>query len=56
MVAVGKGKLRDDGKIQQLDVKKGDRILFTKYAGSEVELDGEEHLILREDDVLGILQ
>ncbi len=56
VVAVGKGKVRDDGTLQKLDVKKGDRILFTKYAGSEVELDGEEHLILREDDVLGILQ
>ncbi len=56
VVAVGKGKVRDDGTLQKLDVQKGDRILFTKYAGSEVELDGEEHLILREDDVLGILQ
>ncbi len=56
VVAVGKGKVQDDGTLQKLDVKKGDRILFPKYAGSEVELDGEEHLILREDDVLGILQ
>ncbi len=44
-MAVGKGKVRDDGTLQKLDVKKSDRILFTKYAGSEVELDGEEHLI-----------
>ncbi len=56
VVAVGKGKVQDDGTLQKLDVKKGDRILFTKYAGSEVDLDGKEHLILREDDVLGILQ
>ena len=56
VVAVGRGKVQDDGTLQKLDVKKGDRILFTKYAGSEVDLDGKEHLILREDDVLGILQ
>ena len=55
VVAVGKGKLGDDGKLIPLDVKKGDRVLFGKYAGSEVTLEGEEHLILREEDVLGIL-
>lgn len=55
VVAVGKGKRADDGSLQPLDVKKGDRILFGKYAGSEVTLDGQEHLILREEDVLGII-
>ncbi len=56
VVAVGKGKIRDDGTLQKLDVKKGDRVLFGKYAGTEVTLDGTEHVIIREDDVLGILQ
>ena len=55
VVAVGKGKVGDDGKVRPLDVKTGDRVLFSKYAGSEVTLDGEEHLILREEDVLGIV-
>ena len=55
VIAVGNGKIGDDGKIQPLDVKKGDKLLFSKYAGTEVNLDGEEHLIIREDDVLGIL-
>ena len=56
VVAVGNGKRLDDGKVQPLDVKKGDRILFGKYAGSEIKIDGEEHLILREDEILGILE
>lgn len=56
VVAVGKGKVGDDGKVIPLDVKVGDRILFGKYAGSEVKLDGEEHLIMREDDILGVLE
>ena len=56
VVAVGKGKVLKDGKIQKLDVKKGDRVLFSKYAGTEIALEGEERLILREDDVLGIVQ
>jgi chaperonin GroES len=56
VIAVGKGKVTDDGKLQPMDVKKGDRILFSKYAGTEVNIDGEEHLIVREDDVLGILE
>ena len=56
VVAVGKGRIRDDGKLQRLDVKKGDRVLFSKFGGTEVTLEGEEHLILREDDVLGILE
>jgi chaperonin GroES len=56
VIAVGKGKVTDDGKLQPMDVKKGDRVLFSKYSGSEVNIDGEEHLIIREDDVLGILE
>ncbi len=56
VIAVGNGKIGDDGKVQPLDVKKGDKLLFSKYAGTEVNLDGEEHLIIREDDVLGILE
>ncbi len=55
VVAVGKGKLRDDGTLQKLDVKKGDRVLFGKFAGTEATLDGTEHVIIREDDVLGIV-
>ncbi len=53
---VGKGKIREDGKLQKLDVKKGDRVLFSKFSGTEVTLDGTEHLIIREDDVLGIIE
>ena len=56
VVAVGNGKRLDDGKLQALDVKVGDRILFGKYNGTEIKLDGEEHLILTEEDVLGILE
>jgi len=56
VVAVGKGKVTEDGKLVPPDVKAGDRILFGKYAGSEIKLEGEEHLILREDDILGILE
>jgi len=56
VVAVGKGKLDDAGKLRPLDVKAGDRILFGKYSGSEIRLDGEEVLILREDDILGVLE
>jgi chaperonin GroES len=56
VVAAGKGKMLDDGKMVPLEIKEGDRILFGKYAGTEVKLDGEEHLIMREDDVLGIIE
>ena len=56
VVAVGKGKKTEDGKVIALDVKAGDKILFGKYSGSEIKLEGEEHLILREDDILGILE
>jgi chaperonin GroES len=55
IVAVGNGKLADDGKRIALEVKKGDRILFGKYAGTEVKIEGDEYLIMREDDVLGII-
>ena len=55
VVAVGNGKVADDGKLRALDVKKGDLVLFGKYSGTEVKIDGEEHLILREDDILGVV-
>ena len=56
VVAVGKGKVLEGGKVVPLDVKKGDRILFSKYAGTEIKVEGEEHLIMREDDILGIVE
>jgi len=56
VVAVGKGKVNEDGKVTPLDVKVGDTILFGKYAGSEIKIDGEEHLIMREDDLLGVVE
>jgi chaperonin GroES len=56
VVAVGKGKRSEKGDIIPPEVKSGDRILFGKYSGSEVKLEGEEHLILREDDILGVLE
>ncbi|TFH18666.1 MAG: co-chaperone GroES [Myxococcales bacterium] len=54
--AVGKGKVGEDGKVQKLDLKKGDKVLFGKYAGSEITMDGTEYLIMREDDVLGVIE
>ncbi|HMK28605.1 MAG TPA: co-chaperone GroES [Terriglobales bacterium] len=56
VVSVGKGKINEDGKVFPLDVKAGDRILFGKYAGTEIKIDGEEFLIMREEEVLGILE
>ncbi|MEP7123892.1 MAG: co-chaperone GroES [Byssovorax sp.] len=56
VLAVGNGKILEDGTVRPLDVKAGDRVLFGKYTGSEVKIDGEEALILREDDILGIIQ
>ncbi|GIX46202.1 MAG: 10 kDa chaperonin [Candidatus Tectimicrobiota bacterium] len=56
VLAVGPGRLTEDGKIQPLDVKEGDKVVFSKYAGTEVKLEGEELLIIREDDVLGIVE
>jgi len=55
VIAVGEGKYKEDGTRQTLDVKAGDRILFGKYSGSEIKLDGEEFLIMREDEILGII-
>jgi chaperonin GroES len=56
VVAVGKGKVNEDGKVVPLDVKVNDRILFGKYSGSEITIDGEEHLIMREEDILGVIE
>ena len=56
ILAVGNGKVQDDGTVRKLDVKKGDRILFGKYAGTEVKIEGIAHLILREDDILGVIE
>ena len=56
IIAAGKGKVLEDGKIHPLDVKAGDRVLFGKYAGTEVKIDGEEHLIMREEDILGVIE
>ncbi|MBI5068365.1 MAG: co-chaperone GroES [Deltaproteobacteria bacterium] len=56
VLAVGNGKVQEDGKVRALDVKAGDRVLFTKYSGTEVKLDGEEHLIIREEDILGVVE
>ena len=55
VIAVGSGKVGEDGKQRPLDVKAGDKILFGKYSGTEVKIDGEEHLILREEDILGVI-
>ncbi len=56
VIAVGSGKFLEDGKQRPLDVKKGDRVLFGKYSGTEIKLDGVEHLILREDEILGVIE
>lgn len=56
VVAVGKGKVTEDGKVLPLDVKVGDKVLFGKYAGTEIKLEGEEFLIMREDDILGVVE
>lgn len=56
VIAVGKGKVTDDGKLQPLEVKKGDVVLFSKYGGTEINIDGEEHLILREEDILAVAE
>ncbi len=56
VVAVGKGKILDDGSVRALDVKAGDRVLFAKYGGTEIKLGGEEYLILREEDLLGVVE
>ena len=56
VVAVGSGKLLEDGTLRKPEVKAGDKVLFAKYSGSEVKIDGEEHLILREDDILAVIE
>ena len=56
VIAVGKGKANDDGKVVPLDVKVGDKILFGKYSGTEIKINGEEHLIMREEDILGVVE
>ena len=56
VIAVGNGKVLDNGKLQALEVKAGDRVLIGKYSGSEVKIDGDEHIILREDDILAVLE
>jgi|SRR6187401_2487036 chaperonin GroES len=56
VIAVGNGRILDNGSKVELDVKAGDRVLFGKYAGTEIKLDGDEYLILREDDILGVIE
>ncbi|MBN2282509.1 MAG: co-chaperone GroES [Deltaproteobacteria bacterium] len=56
VIAVGPGKRTEDGKLIKVDVKAGDRVLFSKYAGTEVKIDDVEHLIMREDDILGVIE
>ena len=56
VLAVGNGRVLEDGSVRKLDIKAGDRVLFNKYGGTEVKIDGEELLILREDDVLGVIE
>ena len=56
VISVGPGRVTDDGKQQHMNVKKGDKVLFSKYAGTEINIEGEEHLIIREDDVLGVVE
>ncbi len=56
VIAAGNGKVKENGEIQPLDVKRGDKVLFSKYAGTEINIEGEEHLIIREDDVLGVCE
>ena len=56
VIAVGNGKILEDGKVRPLDVKVGDRVLFGKYAGTEIKIEGDEHLMLREEDILGVIE
>jgi chaperonin GroES len=55
IIAVGQGRMTDEGKIRPLDVKKGDKVLFGKYAGTEIKIEGEDYLMMREEDILGII-
>ncbi len=56
VIAAGKGKILENGDIRPLDVKKGDKVIFSKYAGTEIKLDGKEFLMMREDDILGVIE
>jgi chaperonin GroES len=56
VIAVGNGRILEDGKVRPLDIKKGDKVLFGKYAGTEIKLDGTDHLILREEDILAVIE
>ena len=56
VIAVGNGKILEDGKVRPLDIKAGDRVLFSKYAGTEIKIDGQEHLMMREEDILGVIE
>jgi chaperonin GroES len=56
VIAVGNGKVLEDGKVRQLEVKAGDRVLFGRYSGAEIRIEGEEHLILREEEILGVIE
>ncbi|MBK9519062.1 MAG: co-chaperone GroES [Anaeromyxobacter sp.] len=56
VIAVGNGKVQEDGKVRPLDVKPGDTVLFSKYAGTEIKIDGVEHLMMREEDILGVIE
>jgi chaperonin GroES len=56
IIAVGQGRLNDEGKLRPLDVKKGDKVLFGKYAGTEITVEGQEFLMMREEDILGVIQ
>ena len=56
VIAVGSGRITEDGKVRPLDVKKGDKVLFGKYAGTEIKVNGDEYLMMREEDILGIVQ
>jgi len=56
VVAVGKGKVAEDGKVLPMDVKAGDKVLFGKYAGTEIKIEGDDYLIMREDDILGVIE
>jgi len=56
VIAAGNGKVQEDGKVRPLDVKPGDKVLFSKYAGTEIKIDGVEHLMMREEDILGVIE
>jgi chaperonin GroES len=56
VLAVGNGKILEDGTVRKLDIKVGDKVLFSKYAGTEIKIDGEEHLMMREEDILGVIE